>query len=140
MTRFAVTNASDAPIKLLISAEKTKAVGDRGSTCTIGDWAPLEVTSSPLTRWGEISWQKLPQERYTLDRQYCLAEIEVLPGESVSVTKELTYGGHRREYGNPGQLSSLTIQSRDGETSSKGWEIAKHFERLSETLYVYSYK
>jgi len=140
MTRFAVTNGSDAPIKLLISAEKTKAIEARGSTCTIADWAPLEITSSPLSRWSEISWQKLPQERYTLDRQYCVAEIEIRPGESVSVTEELTYSGHRREYGTPGQLSSLTIQSKDGEISSKGWEITKHFERLSETLYVYSYK
>lgn len=140
MTRFAVTNSSDAPIKLLISAERTKAVEARGSTCTIADWAPLEMTSSPLSRWSEISWQKLPQERYTLDRQNCLAEIEIRPGESVSVTEELTYGGHRREFGTPGQLSSLTIQSKDGEVSSKGWEITKRFERLSETLYVYSYK
>lgn len=140
MTRFAVTNGTDSPIKLLIAAEKSKADGAPGRACPIGDWAPLEVTAAPLGRWGEISWQKLPQERYTLDRQYCLAEIEIAPGESVSITGELTYPGHRRAYGIPGQLASLTIQSRDGEISSKGWEITKHFARLSDALYVYTYK
>ena len=140
ITRFAVTNGSDAPVKLTISAEASQTGGTQGNHCPLGKRAALEVTTTQLNRWGEIAWRKLPEERYMLDLQHCVVEIEIFPEESVSVAGELTYVGHRREFGTPGGISSLSIKSKDGEISSKGWEITKRFERLSDTLYVYAFR
>lgn len=138
MTDFAVSNNSDAPIKILFTVEKRKPPGAQDSVCEID--SRFKITASPLSRWSRASWEPLPPERYTVDPQNCSAEIEIRSGESVVITYDHMYLEHRRNLGTPGRITSLTIQSKDGEISIKGWEITKYFEKLDNALFVYSYK
>jgi hypothetical protein len=140
MTRFAVTNDSDSSVRLVISAEVPTQGDPRWRVCPIASERPLETTMESLGRWRDVSWQKLPANKYRLDKTACQAEIDLRPGESVSITQALNYTGHRPENGVPGQIASLSIHGKDGEISRKGWEIVKHFQRLSDALYVYTYR
>jgi hypothetical protein len=67
--------------------------------------------------------------------------MEILPSESVSLSKELNYS----ESGNAkalfaGKVNALAISTKDGEILITGAQIAKHFVRVDKFTYRYTIK
>lgn len=140
VTRFAVTNDSADPVTVRYSAEIYLHSQTKMPTCLIEQGELPKVTTDDLWRFNTGAWKPLSPERYHFDRKECSVELVLNPGESVSVAYEGTYTGADAGRGNPGQLNLLSIKGKQGETSFRGQEILRLFNKIDDTLYVYRYK
>lgn len=138
MTNFIVSNTSDSPAKVSITALTIAPKTDGNTICPINNWATLEIKA--LTD-NSAPWQPLPQARYKFDAKACSAQLEILPGESISITKELNYDEKNKSNElPPGGINRLSILTKNGEILLTELQIFKHFTKVDRSTYVYAIK
>lgn len=134
-TDFVVVNETEYAIQVIY---KIKQVPKGPPTLEI---EPIVVPAANVETRDKSKWNKLTQDRYSIDQINRTVTVTLFPHEALWITSMFHYIGDD----DPNDVENFPIQELsvigvDGEMKFTGDKARKAFERVSRVLYKLSYK